>query len=379
MWGGDGVEGGHALEEAIEHGFDRGEAADICVGILGELGAEGIVFEEEDDFFLEGGEMIFGDDEAIAAIGEVMDFWGLEAIFGDHGEAPEEGLVEAEADIAGDDEEIGGFEDFANEEILGVEDFAEVTDIGGVDEGGEIVRHLVADDDEAVVWVVDFLEDLDEVFDLFDGAHASDEEDDFFEGEMEFGFEGFFGGGDFGEGGKIDGVWGDESFGAIGGLDVFEFVWGVEEEGIDAVMDVVEGEIADEGVTDFEIDAFVPVDHGDALVIEPMEEGPDEEIFEVEEEDDDGGLEALDFFFVGGEGEGDFLEIERDGEGVIGLEMIGANGEGESFFGEAFGEVIVIGDAIMEDLIGDEEDEGRFGGGVWVSGVASLQVGLGHW
>ena len=33
----------------------------------------------------------------------------------------------------------------------------------------------------------------------------------------------------------------------------------------------------------------------------------------------------------------------------------------------------------MEDLIGDEEDEGRFGGGVWVSGVASLQVGLGHW
>ena len=45
VWGGDGVEGGHALEEAIEHGFDRGEAADICVGILGELGAEGIVFE----------------------------------------------------------------------------------------------------------------------------------------------------------------------------------------------------------------------------------------------------------------------------------------------------------------------------------------------
>ena len=64
------------------------------------------------------------------------------------------------------------------------------------------------------------------------------------------------------------------------------------------------------------------------------------------------------------------MEIERDGEGVIGLEVIGANGEGEAFFGEAFGEVIVIGDAIMEDLIGDEEDEGRFWGG---------GVGLGHW
>ena len=370
MWGGDGVEVGDALEEAIEHGFDGGEATDILVGVLGELGAEGIVFEEEDDFFLEGGEMIFGDDEAIAAIGEVMDFWGLEAIFGDDGESPEEGLVEAEADIAGDDEEIGGFEDFANEEILGVEDFAEVTDIGGVDESGEIVGHLVADDDEAVVWVVDFLEDFDEVFDLFDGAHATDEEDDFFEGEMEFGFECFFGGGDFGESGKIDGVIGDERFGLVAGLDVFEFVGGVEEEGIDAVVDVVEGEIAEEGVPDFEIDAFVPVDDGDALVIEPMDEGPDEEIFEVEEEDDDGGLESLDFFFVGGEGEGKFLEIERDGEGVIGLEVIGANGEGEAFFGEAFGEVIVIGDAIMEDLIGDEEDEGRFWGG---------GVGLGHW
>src|SRR5262249_28905115 len=146
---------------AGEHGLDPRVLVDIAPRVFTHARSFRVVLQQVDDAVLQSADVVFGDDEPVASVDEVVELGWLAAGFGDHGQAPVEGLVESETDVARYAEHVGGLEQFAHPRLAGVVNLSQIASIAGVETSARWLGHAGPGDHQPPARTVDGSEDFD--------------------------------------------------------------------------------------------------------------------------------------------------------------------------------------------------------------------------
>src|SRR4029453_5051206 len=160
----------NAVLESLEHLHNRRVPQNIGPCISPELMPQVVVSEQLQNPTAKFVHVALRNHVSVPAVDQVVDLWGMAPGLGYDRQGPVEGLVEPEARVAGDREEIGHLENLADPDVARIVNLAKVDRVPRIQRAQRLGAHARTHNDQAGTRRVDLPEDLDEVPDVLSAA-----------------------------------------------------------------------------------------------------------------------------------------------------------------------------------------------------------------